>query len=497
MKRLEPLANRLGIDQRALVGLVVLAGGTLLWVFAFVGGGFHSPIGQSKTTVKASFASIEHIVHNDPVRVNGVLVGRVSKAEQNPGGRGGTLTFEVDKSAGTIHKDAGASIVWRTVLGANEAVALDPGTPSSGPLGDATIPQSQTSNQVELDEVTQAVHGGAQPGVRTMLQQLGPAFSAHPALAHALSTLTQVAPSAKTGIGALRGEVRDVDLRNLVRNAGAAARALDVGTGGERTRRFVEGAAKTLTAPDMADLRTAIVRAARALHPSQVMFAHLDRILYRLDPLLPKLLRQAPRVAPTLRSLRPAVAHAHALLADADPLLRKLRPTVHSLERAARAGVPVLDEVAPSLDRLAKDILPGLARVYPEENLPVYKLIGPTIVGLGTLSNFVDQDGELANLTAGLEEPQSAQLLPCTLDFSGTNFLVCSTLSDALQSLFGGSSSLLEQLSQRPGGAKIYGPLLQNAQRVEARLAANKRALAKVRPNLAKWLFERHHGGTR
>lgn len=482
-------ANKIGIDPRAVVGLVVLVAGAALWGFAFLGGSF-SFFGGKKTEVKADFASIQYVVPNDPVRINGVQVGRVSKSEPDPNGAGGTLTLELEDDAGKVYKDASAAIRWRTALGATEAVTLTTGTPATGELGSDTIPQSRTTNQVELDQIVQTFNGDAQPGLQTMLKELGPAFADHDQLGEDLQILTDVAPNAAVGIGALRGQVRDTDLRELIVNAGKAAQALDVGTDAETTQRLVESAAVTLNAPDPTDLRLAVQRAAADLKPSAVMFKHLDEILYKVDPEIPKLNALAPQATSTLRELRPLVTDLHGLLTDADPLLRSLRPAVHSLEDAARVGVPAINELQPSLSRLATDILPGLAQVYPEEDLPVYKLIGPTIVGLGTLANFFDENGELANLTAGLEEPQAAQILPCNLDFSGTNFLVCTTLSDALGILFGGPPPLMRKLAGTDLGASVFGPMAERAEELQDRLDADIAKLKKVRPQLAKWLFD-------
>src|SRR5438105_4944117 len=137
---MDNFAKRLGLDPRAFLGVVVLVAGTLMWVLAFTGG-FSSLFSSSSKTIKADFASVEDIVPNDPVRINGVQVGRVSSVSPDPGGRGATLTMELDNTAGKIYKDASASILWRTALGANEAVALTPGTSAAGELG-GTIPQS-------------------------------------------------------------------------------------------------------------------------------------------------------------------------------------------------------------------------------------------------------------------------------------------------------------------------------------------------------------------
>lgn len=493
------IAKRLGLPPRALLGLLVLVGGTMLWVLAFTGG-LSTLFAGNTSTVKADFASVENIVPNDPVRIHGVQVGTVSSVTPDPGGRGGTVTINTDTSD-PIYRDASASIVWRTALGANDAIAIDPGTPASGLLGGATLPQSQDSNQVELDQITQAFHDGAQSGMRTMLQQLGPAFASHPDLGSALTTLAQIAPTATVGIGALRGQLQDTDLRNLVRNAGQAAQAVTVGTGGAETRQFVQSAATTLSAisASQPNLKSAVDNLSNTLVTAGQSLPSLDANLYRLDPLIAKLMPVVPQIAPTLQQLRPTLLDAHTMLTDATPLLHKLRPAVHSLASSATVGVPVVNSLAPSLVRLQNTILPGLNQTTPEtRGHPAYTLIGGTITNLGSLASFIDGDGGMANLTLGLGAANdTGGVLPCTLDFTGTDLLVCNTLSQSLGELFTGGTSLLSSLGLRPGGQSTYGPLLKTARTLQSHLDATQRALRAKAPAVASYLFQPNHGAGR
>jgi len=494
---MDKFAKRLGLDPRAFLGLVVLVAGTLMWVLAFTGG-FSSLFSSSSKTIKADFASVEDIVPNDPVRINGVQVGRVSSVSADPGGRGGTLTMELDSTAGKIYKDASASILWRTALGANDAVALTPGNQAAGELV-GTIPQSQDSNQVELDQITQAFRGDAQTGMQTTLQQLSPALADHPALAKDLGVLSQIAPQAAVGIGALRGEVQDTDLKNLVHDAGQAAQALSVGTNASETRQFVQSAATTLTAvsSDQTALTQTMQRLAADLPLLTTTFTRTNSDLDHLDPLLAKLTPEVSQVGPTLHKLHPTLVDLRNTLTDATPLLKELRPAVDSLATTARVGDPVVNDLAPSMDRLANKILPGLAEKSPEEGgRPAYAEIGAVGVGIGTLASFFDQNGNFANLTAGLGNYQSQQLLPCQVNFAGTDLLVCQSLSQALGNFFGGGTTLLSQLASKPGAAPVYSPLLSKAKDLESAFAGTQKALAKVRPGLANLLF-RSHGGAK
>ena len=493
--------SRLPLTRNQLVGVVVVVLGTIVWVFAFIGG-FAGLFAASTYTVRANFNSVEDIVQNDPVRIDGVEVGTVQGVSAAGNGAAGTVTMSI-QSRYHIYDDASASLVWRTVLGANDAVAIDPGTIDAGRL-QGTIPASRDSNQVELDQVLLPFHDGARTGLRTLLSQLGPALSNHADLANDLNVYRGVAQAADIGGGALRGELQDTDLRNLVRNAGQAVQALAVGTGASTTQRFVESAANTLQdfGGNPAALRSSIQTFDRVyVDGENWVFPQYHQLLFKVDSLVHKLDGAVPQIAPTLDQFNPTLASAHTLLSDATPLVHKLSPAVDGLANTAKVGTPVIEQLNPGLTALAKTTLPGLAAKYPEEGgRTVYQLIGPTFIGLGVLSDFFNQDGELANLTAGLEEvTNTQQFLPCTFDFNpgSTDFLVCQSLSDALQTFFSGGTDLLKNLTSKPGGQAVYGSMLKGAQRVEGQLSGVQQTLTKVAPSVAKFLFDSNHGGVK
>jgi phospholipid/cholesterol/gamma-HCH transport system substrate-binding protein len=497
MSRFSRTAERVGLDPRALIGISVLIGGTLLWVLAFTGG-INGLFASSTHTMKASFNSIEDIVSNDPVRVNGVQVGTVSGTEVNPNGEGATVTINLESSAPTIYRNAHANILWRTALGANDAISIDPGTPSAGRLGSATLPQSQNTNQVELDQITQsAFQGGAQQGTRTALQQLAIGFSTTPQiLSNDFNTLAQIAPDANVGIGAVRGEIPDTDLKHLVRNAGAAAQAITVGTSGSVTRQFVQSAATTLTSlgANQADLRGTIDKLAPVSDRLQQTFADVETVSDHLRPLVSELNPVVPQVAPTLADLHPVLTHADTLLHDALPLLRQLKPTVDSVAATAKAGVPVIDALNPSLIKLETDVLPALNEKYPEEGgRPVYSIVGPTLDQLN-IANYYNSTGNMADFTLGPEDLTGIQILPCNLDFAGEDLLVCESLADTLSSVFTGGTNLLKSLAVKPGMAKTYDPLLKTAEASQNAVSDLKSQLEAKFPSVAKVLFKGEAG---
>jgi ABC-type transporter Mla subunit MlaD len=435
MRALDRIARRIGVNPLALLGLAVLVGGTLVWVLTFTNT-IPKLFAPSARTVKADFATIEDVVANDPVRIDGVQVGTVGGVSVDPGGRGATVSMDLDGSAGPIYNDASASIRWRTALGANDAISLDPGTPGAGSLS-REIPQSHTSDQIELDEITRTFHDGARTGLQTTFKQLGPAFSDHLAPKATFGTLAGVAPTVATGIGALRGVQADTDLKNLVVQAGRAAQSLDVGSRASYTQQFVQSAAGTLaiTGGERSNISAILADAKVALPDATATAPRIDHALSLLDPLIAKLDPVAPSVAPTLAHLHPAVNDLNALLSEAPPLLHSLRPTVNSLAATARTGVPVIDSLSPALKQVDTQVLPSLTKVDPETKHTVYQMIGPLLAGTDSLAAGFDSNSHVARLDVSANSNVfGGDLLPCNLNFTaGAQLITCQSLVSVLQ----------------------------------------------------------------
>jgi hypothetical protein len=163
----------------------------------------------------------------------------------------------------------------------------------------------------------------------------------------------------------------------------------------------------------------------------------------------------------------------------------------------------VINALSPSLERLERTILPGLAQKSPEDGgLSAYQLIGPVFADLGPLSNNFNANGGMADLTGGTPpvEPQGFQFLPCTEDFSGTDFLVCESLSEALSTYFGIGTSLLSSLAKRATGtpaAGVFGALAKRETSSSKALSAIESLLSSKYPRIAHALFSPNHGRAR
>ena len=92
------------------------------------------------------------------MRIAGVNVGKVTEVEREEGSDLVKVTMEMDDTGLPIHEDATLKIRSRIFLEGNFFVDLRPGTPSGDKVDDGdTIPVTQTSTPVQLDELLTAL----------------------------------------------------------------------------------------------------------------------------------------------------------------------------------------------------------------------------------------------------------------------------------------------------------------------------------------------------
>lgn len=418
-------------------GLLMLVGGCLFLAFVFgMRGSFSSLVSGPDRTVTAEFASAQQLRKGDPVRIDGVEVGRVGGIDLAADGRRAKVELELDETAGPLYADASARLRWRTALGGAFFVDLNRGSPQKPPLSGA-IPVQRTAGQIELEDVTALVRGRARRALRTLPGDLADALDDPEPPAAAMKALADAAPNLRRGLHAVRGQRKDEDLRRLVSETAATVRALDAPD--DALRVLVAGAAATLrtTAARGAEIRSTLASAPGVLGHADTTLRRLQGTLDRVDPLLERLHEPAGDLAPTLAELRPTVAGADRLLRRARPLLRSLRPAVTSLAGMARDGLPVVEDVRPSVRRLDDVILPFLGERDPESLRTTAQMIGPTLATVGGEGGQEDSMGSFQRIS--LSVGNSPLYLPCNIFISNPDvkeLIACRTLKGALNSLF-------------------------------------------------------------
>ena len=402
----------------------------------FLGGG-----GQ---TVTANFAYAADVVPGrTPVRVYGVDVGTVSGVELNPHGRGVRVTMSV--SGVRLHSDATASLRWRTLLGLNYYVDLLPGSPSAPRLGNATIPESRTSSQVELDQVLEPLNGKGRQALGTMIDQFDAGFSDPAAMRQTFQAAGPAMRNLAAGLPGLRGTQPGTDLPKLIAstNRWMGALASEDATLGSMVS---SGAtALSVTAANRIDLGATFDNAPGALAQTQATMVRLRTTLSTLDPIARQLEPGAGKLYAAAVEARHALSAATPLLATLKPTLAAIRPSVNSLAAAAKVGTPVIDNLTPILQRTLTSYIPWLNTTDSETKLKEYEAIGPTLASVSSVLGYGDQYGTLAGFEAGVGENVVGGVSPCTTYLANptvplTQKVDCEALTQLLTSLLSGTA---------------------------------------------------------
>jgi phospholipid/cholesterol/gamma-HCH transport system substrate-binding protein len=174
VRRVRP-GIRLTPFQAGLIGLVLIV------VLAYLG--FSKDIPFTRPfQLSAVFDNAPPIQRGTAVRVAGVDVGKVSDVEQLGGESSGVrVTMKLDDDALPIHRDAQVRARERIFLEGNLFLEVRPGTPDAGELDDGdTIPVSQTSAPVQLDQVLGTLTTDTREDLQRLLAGYGAALNGRP-----------------------------------------------------------------------------------------------------------------------------------------------------------------------------------------------------------------------------------------------------------------------------------------------------------------------------
>ena len=131
---------------------------------------------------KAVFSNAANVRKDSPVRIAGVNVGKVQSVESV--GDAAEVTFTIDDAGLPIREDAQVEIRPRIFLEGNFFLDVKPGSPSAPELetGD-TIPVTQTSTAVQLDEILTTLQAPDRENLQKLLQGYGTALNYQPTAA--------------------------------------------------------------------------------------------------------------------------------------------------------------------------------------------------------------------------------------------------------------------------------------------------------------------------
>lgn len=437
-KRFElvPGMHKPKLERNGAIFLAILALGL------YAGYSKHIPLlPKGGKEVNAQFADAAEVRGGNDVRIHGVKVGKVDSVDTIGAGasRLAVVKMHIEKDKyKLLHNDAAAHIWWRTMLGRNVYIELDPGV-GQGKLS-GTIPPSRTTTQVEFDQALEPLDLKGRQAMRTMIRTFAQGFNRKDAR-EAITALEPAARNIAPGLGALRGE-RPGDLSRIARSAAKVTRSL--ATDERALGELINGGEITLavTAARRADLAATLQKAPGAMRVAQSELVALRSTLDRLDPLAREMRPGARELASAATAARPALSSLKVLLRRADPLLADLRPAFRSLRAAGRAGVPMMARLDPTVSRMNSDIVPWLQSTDPWSHRQVYQLIGPFFAGLASITSVMDSNGHQVRFQPGSGLRGAHGITGCEEYFNDPTAqqkVICTQISDVIGKMFGGA----------------------------------------------------------
>ena len=403
------------------VTLLVIAIGT------FFGFAKHVPFTHGYR-LKAVFASANSIRKNSPVRIAGVNVGKVKAIQRAPGSDSDAaiITMEIDKKGLPIHKDAVLKIRPRIFLEGNFFVDLQPGTPSSPRLSDGdTVPITQTSEPVQLDQVLTALQDDTRQDLKDALAGYGQALTYKPTAlddqgqdpeVRGLTGAQALNRSGKYAAAAFRDTAivnqaflgtEPHDLSGLVKNLGHVARALD--TNEAQLKDLVTNFNHTMAtfAGEASNLRATIRLLPGVLRNANRAFTSLNAAFPPTRAFAREILPGVRETPATINAAFPWIAQARKLLSKPElrGLVNDLRPATDNLARVTDATIKLL----PQADLVSKCatsvVLPTGDQKIQDGPLTTgrenYKEFWYTMVGLAGEGQNIDGNGGYVRFQPG------------------------------------------------------------------------------------------------
>ncbi len=329
--------------------------------------------------VKAVFETSNNLRPNSPVRIAGVNVGRVKSVSRYKDTNLSEVTMEIDDKGLPLHKDATAKIRPRIFLEGNFFVDLQPGTPGSPDIDSGgTIPVTQTSTPVQLDQLLTALQSDSREDLQHVLEEYGKALNSKPTAeqdselppevqgltgAEAINRSYDNAGPALQGAAvvnnALLGE-KPGDLARTIAGIARLARTLDSREG--QLQDLIVNF--NLTASAFANQSGALSQTLQLL-PATLSTARsalnsVDRALPSVRAFAKEILPGVEQTAATVDASFPWIEQTRALLGpdELQGLMAQLTPTTQDLARLTNASIDLLPQIDDFAQCFDKVILP-------------------------------------------------------------------------------------------------------------------------------------------
>jgi phospholipid/cholesterol/gamma-HCH transport system substrate-binding protein len=331
-----------------LIALVVLVIGTYL--------AFTKDIPFTRPfELKATFENSPPIQKNQAVRIAGVDVGKVAKVEPVGGDSPAVVvTMKLEKDALPIHEDATIKVRPRIFFEGNLFFDVKPGSPSSPEVDSGfTIPASQTSAPVQIDQVLGTLDVDTREGLQKLLVGYGGALNGQPepgedddqdpdvqgkTAGQALNQTLDYSPEALRGNALVNQALLGTDSHDLSKLIGGQQRIFAALSRNE-------GSLKDL----VTNFNTTMGALAAEQDNLRETIADLPGLLEAANPALDKLNAAFPSTRAWALEMIPGVRETPATITAAFPWIRQTRALLGPSELQG-----LVDDLQPAIDDFAR-----------------------------------------------------------------------------------------------------------------------------------------------
>jgi ABC-type transporter Mla subunit MlaD len=318
--------------------------------------------GRSYYTLHVLMKNADNLQDHYDVRIGGLLAGQVlSTTVRN---HLADVELQLSSAFEPLRSDSRIEIRLRSAIGVRY-VQIIPGTHGAALRSGATIPASQTSSPVDLDQVLATFDPQARARTQDLLGELGTGVAGQ---GQAVNNVLGSAPGFLASLGSVSAAInaRPGAMHAFISSSQGAAAAFD---------------------PVRANLANGLRPEAQALAPFANQANNVQATLEQAPPTLSELDSGLPAVTalvaqvqglahvatPTLAAAPTALHETTALLREAGPDLRSANATLHLAQRAVSPTLSFLQTTQPAFPPINHALASAL---------PVVRYVAPRSCGL-------------------------------------------------------------------------------------------------------------------
>jgi ABC-type transporter Mla subunit MlaD len=406
----------------AVAGLVVLV---LIAVLVFVAFSSSLPFSHPYE-LKAVVANAANIQPRSPVRIAGVNVGEVEQIARQGDSTNTVITMKIEKQGLPIYRDAEIKVRPRIFLEGNFFVDLKPGTPNGKAIADGgTIPITQTSGPVQIDQVLTALQSDTRKQLQVLLKGYGSALNGKPLPGEdadqvpavkgltggqALNKSLDYSPQALRGVSIVNRALLGQDMHDLSRLiAGQQKVSAALSSNDQNLKDLITNFNGTVSAfaGESSNLRSTIHQLPGVLEAADPALTDLNRSFPPTRAFAREILPGVRQTPATITAAFPWIKQTRALVSPAElqGLVHDLRPAVSSLSSVTDQSLVLLPQVDLASRCFIDNVLPTGDKVIDDgflsSGISNYKEFWQTMTGLSGESQNFDGNGSYTRFQTG------------------------------------------------------------------------------------------------